>query len=229
MITSSVLRKLKAARPRYKWKVQDAKHNNVTCVAYIDARQVMDLLDDIIGPENWQDHYREVAGKVYCDLSLRVNEEWVTKSDCGTASQFEADKGQASDAFKRAAVKWGVGRFLYELDIVRIKETTVAGKDSRGNDRHVPTHQGKRIWDLTEHIYKHRLAPPPPPADPEPAATAEQRKTINELRKSLGFHKEELLEYIASAGSDWKALDEETAARIIDDFKVMLRDRQAAA
>jgi hypothetical protein len=80
---------------------------------YIDSRQVMSLLDAVLGPENWQDHYREVAGKIYCDLLVRVEGEWITKSDCGSESKIEGEKGQASDAFKRAAVKWGVGRFLY--------------------------------------------------------------------------------------------------------------------
>ena len=53
---------------------------------YIDSRQVMSLLDAVVGPENWKDHYREVAGKVYCDLSIRVDGEWITKSDCGSES-----------------------------------------------------------------------------------------------------------------------------------------------
>jgi len=81
---------------------------------YIDARQVMDKFDDVVGPENWSDSYKEVKGNVYCTISIKVEEEWVSKSDCGTESNFEAEKGEASDAFKRAAVKWGIGRFLYE-------------------------------------------------------------------------------------------------------------------
>lgn len=136
----------------YKWKVQTAKHWGCECVAYIDARQVMDLLDEVVGPQNWQDHYREVAGKVYCDLSIQVDDEWITKSDCGTASHFEAEKGQASDAFKRAAVKWGIGRFLYQLSTVRTKSIET-GKDERGNPRFSPAdEQGQRIYNLTGYI-----------------------------------------------------------------------------
>lgn len=136
----------------YKWKVQTAKHWGCECVAYIDARQVMDLLDEVVGPQNWQDHYREVAGKVYCDLSIQVEDEWITKSDCGTASHFEAEKGQASDAFKRAAVKWGIGRFLYQLSTVRTKSIET-GKDDRGNPRFFPAdEQGQRIYNLTGYI-----------------------------------------------------------------------------
>lgn len=80
---------------------------------YIDARQVMDLLDDVVGPENWQCDYKEIAGKIYCGVGINA-EGWVWKWDMGEESEFSPGKGEASDAFKRAAVKWGVGRFLYK-------------------------------------------------------------------------------------------------------------------
>jgi hypothetical protein len=151
-VTQESLPELRKEIP-YKWKVQTAKHWGCECVAYIDARQVMDLLDEVVGPQNWQDHYREVAGKVYCDLSIQVEDEWITKSDCGTASNFEAEKGQASDAFKRAAVKWGIGRFLYQLSTVRTKSLE-NGKDDRGNPRFFPADdQGQRIYNLTGYIH----------------------------------------------------------------------------
>ncbi|MBT9547779.1 MAG: hypothetical protein IV090_20485 [Candidatus Sericytochromatia bacterium] len=151
-VTQESLPELRKEIP-YKWKVQTAKHWGCECVAYIDARQVMDLLDEVVGPQNWQDHYREVAGKVYCDLSIQVEDEWITKSDCGTASHFEAEKGQASDAFKRAAVKWGIGRFLYQLSTVRTKSLE-NGKDDRGNPRFFPAdEQGQRIYNLTGYIH----------------------------------------------------------------------------
>lgn len=148
----SIIKKLKDARPEYKWKVQSANEYSCSLVAYIDARQVMEILDDAVGPENWQDHYREVAGNVYCDLSIRVKldtgYEWITKSDCGSESTFEKEKGQASDAFKRAAVKWGVGRFLYGLDIIKTKSVQ-AGK------KYFPAYEnGKRIWDVTQYCRK---------------------------------------------------------------------------
>jgi len=160
----------------YKWKVQTAKHWGCECVSYVDARQVMDLLDEVVGPQNWQDHYREVAGKVYCDLTIKVEDEWITKSDCGTASHFEAEKGQASDAFKRAAVKWGIGRFLYSIPTQKTKSVE-SGKDDRGNPRFFPAdEQGQRIYNLTGYI-ENRLKQTsqggyrPPKASPAPPAT----------------------------------------------------------
>lgn len=84
-------------------------------LAYIDARQVMDCLDECVGAENWKDSYFLLGDTLFCTLSIKVDGEWIGKTDCGTESNSEAEKGQVSDAFKRAAVKWGVGRFLYSL------------------------------------------------------------------------------------------------------------------
>lgn len=90
-------------------------------LAYIDSRDVMDRLDTVLGPDCWRDEYEVLqAGAVRCRLSLRVGGEWVAKEDVGGASAQPdpGDKMKAafSDALKRAAVKWGIGRYLYHLD-----------------------------------------------------------------------------------------------------------------
>jgi len=87
-------------------------------LAYIDARQVMDRLDDVVGADNWQTEFYESASRgnaIYCKLSVRINNEWLVKEDVGTDSKTEAEKGAVSDALKRAAVSWGIGRYLYDL------------------------------------------------------------------------------------------------------------------
>ncbi|PIQ25281.1 hypothetical protein COW36_19895 [bacterium (Candidatus Blackallbacteria) CG17_big_fil_post_rev_8_21_14_2_50_48_46] len=213
----------------YKWKVQTARSWGCECVAYIDARQVMDLLDEVVGPENWQDHYREVAGKIYCDLSILIEDEWITKSDCGTASHFEADKGQASDAFKRAAVKWGIGRFLYQLGTVRTKSLEI-GKDDRGNPRFGPAdEQSQRIYNLTGYIHsmqtrkkqnleplkKQAAANKPVTPSVEPA-TQPQRDEIRMLCESLGWSGSEFSKYLHAREIRWKDLNREQAARLIN-------------
>ena len=104
----------------YKWKIQsfNKAKTKATCVAYIDARDVMDLLDKAVGFNNWSDSYkRDTNGRLSCTLKLRINGEWISKEDVGVESDNEGEKGEFSDAFKRAAVKWGVGRFLYDIDI----------------------------------------------------------------------------------------------------------------
>jgi len=88
-------------------------------LAYITSRAVMDRLDQVVGPENWRDQYRAgPSGGVLCGISIRINDEWVCKYDGAENTAFEAVKGGLSDAFKRAAVKWGIGRYLYSLPAV---------------------------------------------------------------------------------------------------------------
>ena len=124
------LKDLKREMP-YKWRVQSfSKYKpEATCVAYIDARDAMDLLDDVCGPGQWKDDYKDVLGQQFCGVSIKIGEEWVTKWDTGTESNIEKEKGQASDSFKRAGVKWGVGRFLYSLPVMKIAATE---KQSQG-------------------------------------------------------------------------------------------------
>jgi hypothetical protein len=81
-------------------------------LAYLDARHVMYRLDEVVGPNGWQCRY-PFAG--CCELSILVGGKWITKTNCAGETQVEGEKGQASDAFKRAAVLWGVGRYLYAL------------------------------------------------------------------------------------------------------------------
>jgi len=168
----------------YHWRVQSfSKRKPVaTCVAYVDSRDVQTRLDEAIGPESWQDKYYEVKGNLFCSIGIKKGEEWVWKSDCGTESNQDRQKGEASDAFKRAAVKWGIGRFLYDIDI----EYATADKVKvQGNFPSVVDQYGKKVWDLTEHInskaHKQKLAPKNPPQPPtKPKLTADQKKQIAE-------------------------------------------------
>lgn len=89
-------------------------------LAYLQARPVMDRLDDVIGSENWTDSYTPIQSKdglvgFICTLTLKLEGEWISKTDGADTSDIEAIKGGFSDAFKRAAVKWGIGRYLYDL------------------------------------------------------------------------------------------------------------------
>ena len=85
-------------------------------LAYIDARDVMKRLDEVVGFENWRDCYQETAsGRLICTLKIRIDGEWIGKSDGAGDTNVEGAKGGISDAFKRAAVKWGIGRYLYYL------------------------------------------------------------------------------------------------------------------
>jgi len=84
-------------------------------LAYITARAAQDRLDDVFGPGGWQDHYEHVQGGVMCTISAKIGDEWVAKQNGSDGSDIEAFKGGISGAFKRAAVNWGIGRYLYDL------------------------------------------------------------------------------------------------------------------
>jgi hypothetical protein len=87
---------------------------------YCDARDVMDRLDEVLGVDGWEDGYTILPdGNVVCVLRCRIGDAWLAKSDVGGPSEQpdEGDRMKAafSDALKRAAVKFGVGRYLYRL------------------------------------------------------------------------------------------------------------------
>lgn len=97
-----------------RWRVQNSKNGKYAIVVpYIDARAVQSRLDEVIGPENWGNTYEAESGTA--SISIRINGEWICKSDVGVESNQDATKGKASDAFKRAAVLWGIGRDLYDI------------------------------------------------------------------------------------------------------------------
>lgn len=106
------------APDRISWRVGsiNTERTRGHALAYIDARDVMRRLDDVAGPADWQDRYEVHGTKTICYLSLRIDGEWITKADGAGDTDIEAEKGSISDAFKRAAVKWGVGRYLYDLE-----------------------------------------------------------------------------------------------------------------
>jgi Rad52/22 family double-strand break repair protein len=102
------------------FKPQAVKGNRALAIAYIDARAVMDRLDEVLGPANWQDEYHLLPeGAMLCKLSVRVDGEWIAKTDVGSPSDQpdggDRTKAAVSDALKRAAVKLGIGRYLYNL------------------------------------------------------------------------------------------------------------------
>jgi hypothetical protein len=85
-------------------------------LCYVDARTVMDRLDGVIGFDNWQNNYSAGVGtSIVCNIGLRIGNEWIWKADGAGPSDMEADKGALSDAFKRAAVRFGIGRYLYDI------------------------------------------------------------------------------------------------------------------
>ncbi len=104
-----------------KWKPQSITKDQTRALAicYVDARVVMDRLDEVLGLGCWQTHYREMSKGVVCTLRVRIGTEWFEHEDVGNFSEQpdEGDQFKAafSDSLKRAAVHIGIGRYLYRL------------------------------------------------------------------------------------------------------------------
>lgn len=106
---------MRALRPdEIEVRIGSISKNGVSFLLYKNARVDMAILDETYGEFGWQDRYEERKGVMYCSIGVKSPDgEWVWKEDCGTESFTEAQKGEASDAFKRAGFRWGIGRELY--------------------------------------------------------------------------------------------------------------------
>lgn len=184
-------------------RVAQCSAKGASLLLYKTARTDYALLDETVGPERWQCSYREVKGNLFCDLSIRFDDGWVTKSNCGTESNMEAQKGEASDAMKRSGFAWGIGRELYTapfiwvpadrlqklsqnqrtskwqcLDRFEVTDMTVASGEIVGL---AISHDGKR-----DNVYRYGgvKKATEPPRDPLP--TKDQMTSILDLAKTFG-------------------------------------------
>jgi len=135
----------------YKWRVQSFSKikPEATCVAYIDARDLQDRLDAVC-EYGWERDHKVIKDNIYAGIGVWMpsgDVQW--RWDCGTESSTEKEKGESSDSFKRAGINWGVGRFLYNLKIVRLPANK---KKVQGEYPHVVDSRGNQVWDLTAHI-----------------------------------------------------------------------------
>lgn len=126
----------------------DKSPKGVVLLLYKNARVDMNILDEQVGPENWQRKHYECKGNLFCEVGIKVKQkmldeiteqeytvtEWVWKSDCGTESNTEAQKGEASDSFKRACFNWGIGRELYTSPFIWVPADKCNIKDGKCYD-----------------------------------------------------------------------------------------------
>lgn len=108
-------------------RVQSVKPNGAVLLLYKTARTDMDILDETVGAENWQCEFYEVKGIMFCRVGVNTNydkqdapDRWIWKSDAGSESNQDAEKGNASDARKRAGFALGIGRELYSAPFIWI-------------------------------------------------------------------------------------------------------------
>lgn len=108
------------------WRLQTTLEEKMRglAVPYVTNRAIQSRLDDVVGPENWHNEYKPWHGTSkkdaqICGIAIYFeNRGWVQKWDGAEDSDVEPVKGGLSDSMKRAAVQWGVGRVLYNMDTV---------------------------------------------------------------------------------------------------------------
>ena len=115
-------------------RIKKITNEGAVLLLYKTARVDMRILDEVYGVMNWQRRHEVINGNLFCTISVWDSEksQWVSKQDVGTESNAEAEKGQASDAFKRAGFAWGIGRELYDAPFIWI-----SGKVSKYDRFHV--------------------------------------------------------------------------------------------
>lgn len=192
------------------WRAQSLSRagDKALALAYIDARDVMRRLDEVCGPAGWEDSYVETPkGRLICTIRLRIGDEWVSKSDGAGDTDVEGSKGAISDSFKRAAVKWGIGRYLYDIESPWVPCETY--------DRN-----GKKAWSrwTAEPWSCVRNAPVSPIP---PATIAAESEISKELRRTLRdcTSEQECKAWLKKQIDAVNALDESERIALEDEYK----------
>ena len=214
MNEQSIMERLTAPFPasEIEWRLQRSGEYNGTlkgyAVPYIDARAIAARLDEVFGMWGWQDSYApwhviengNIVSQlctiyIYCE----VRNEWIPKCDGAENSDIEPIKGGLSDAFKRAAVKWGVGRYLYQMSGVWVEA------EKKGKSTVIKDSENARL----EKIYNETVAKifnaAPPKTIPKAAAAEGLISTIASIKESnTASGTNSLLELVDSKGNKVK-------------------------
>ena len=116
-------------------RISRVTSKSVSVLLYKDARCDMKILDETVGPENWQRNHEVINGNLFCNVGILTDNGWIWKQDVGVESYTEAQKGEASDSFKRACFNWGIGRELYTAPYITFTEGQCRINDNKCYDR----------------------------------------------------------------------------------------------
>ena len=133
-------------------EVQSRPGKGSTLLHYIDARSVMKRLDDVVGMANWQTKIIETASgtRVLCELSVKIEGEWITKTDGSGDTDFEKEKGAISRALCRAATHFGIGRYLYNPAAFDRNNTPATWATPEGYDKMVAARADPTMYSHIE-------------------------------------------------------------------------------
>ncbi len=127
-------------------RVGTINERGLSLLLYKDARVDQKILDEVYGVLNWKRSHQQIGGSLYCTVEIWDKEkgQWIAKQDVGTASYSDAEKGLASDSFKRACFNWGIGRELYTAPFIWISAEKVK-IEPKGQGRDIKYHTNERF------------------------------------------------------------------------------------
>ena len=131
-------------------RISTVSEKGLSLLLYKDARVDQDILDETVGPMNWGRDHKELKGNIYCGISIwdDTKKQWVTKWDCGKESFSDAEKGEASDSFKRAGFNWGIGRELYTAPFIWVN----------AKDINLEYDENKKKYSCNDKFYVSKIA-----------------------------------------------------------------------
>jgi hypothetical protein len=161
--TEGLLAKLRAPFPQaaVSWRVgaMTKDKSRGMALAYIDARDVQDRLDQVCGVF-WQVKHHVAGGdKLACEIGIKIGDEWLWRGDGAGATDVEAEKGAFSDSFKRAAVRWGIGRYLYDVASPWVE------LEAKGNTHVIPDRELRRLHSALYDKEQANVEAPQKPAE----------------------------------------------------------------
>lgn len=191
-------------------------------LCYVTNRAIMKRLDEVCGKAGWRNEYRDIPnnGGVECGISIKSDGEWITKWDAAENTQIEGVKGGRSGAMKRAAVQWGIGRYLYQLE-----ERFAVCSTERNNSWNKASYKDKQTNKFTNIWWETPSLPdwamPPQPAKPtldeivlafnEQASSADSESKLTDLYKTAWAevgdskeHQDKVVEIFKHRKSDFK-------------------------
>lgn len=115
--------------PAHQWKVNTTNTGVAVCVPYLDARQVVNRLNEVFGVDGWSNLLLETNGLgMICEITANIEGKEIRRSNIGTAGEYQREKSMVSDAIKRAATNFGIGAYLYDMQPVSLKLVISGGK-----------------------------------------------------------------------------------------------------
>jgi hypothetical protein len=188
------------------WRVQRAGEKNgktwAMVLAYVDSRAIRRRLNCVCGPENWQNKFESVGNGVCCYIGIRYDGEWIWKGDGAGETQVEAVKGSFSDALKRAGYAWGIGEYLYDLEVTWANinpNGRLQGQYKSGNQTKYFKYDPPQLpdWAVDDGKPPQKTSTPKPiPVAKKPAPktgwTAAQNKALWGMAQTLGMDKKDI-------------------------------------